>query len=92
MEPYLRSGDYVVTAKVEAYQSGDAAVIDTVQYGSVVKRISTINDEFVMLSSDNQNTESDVCRHTHSRVDILGKVVIKLPVGKYRARFIETFH
>tara|TARA_B100000575_G_scaffold202495_1_gene164135 strand:- start:758 stop:1027 length:270 start_codon:yes stop_codon:yes gene_type:complete len=75
MFPSLEGGDLVMTSNLVEIKRDDIVVLNDATYGIVVKRISSLEEDYFKVKSDNLNTDSPVCAKSHSKRNIIGKVI-----------------
>ncbi len=75
MLPSLESGDLVMTSNLVEIKRNDIVVFNDASYGIVVKRISSLEEGYLKVKSDNLKTDSPVCTKLHSKENIIGKVI-----------------
>ena len=79
MSPTLVSGQVFMSLTVKNYRVGDVIILRTKQAGSIVKRISAINNGLISVCGDNKNAESSLCYQSYGKEDVVGKMVLKIP-------------
>ena len=88
MAPRFHDGDFVfcVSIKADHYRVGDVIVVNNTTFGTLIKRISVINDngEF-LLTGDSPYSSPSETLGWHSPQDCKGKVYCH--IGKNRMRF-----
>tara|TARA_Y100001958_G_C20884884_1_gene313578 strand:+ start:123 stop:359 length:237 start_codon:yes stop_codon:yes gene_type:complete len=75
MLPSLEGGDVVMTSNLVEIKKNDIVVLNDASYGIVVKRITTLEDDYFKVKSDNLKTDSPVCAKSHLKKNIIGKVI-----------------
>ena len=75
MLPTLQSGDIVVTSDLVEIKSNDIVVFNDATYGTVVKKVRSIKNNYFKVKSDNLKTDSPVCSTLHPNSNIIGKVI-----------------
>ena len=77
MIPLFTSGDLVVTFHSRA-KVGDVVVMDLPDYGYVLKRLTQVQKQSVMLSSDNLESFSSCCGVWQSKKHLIGRVLFSI--------------
>tara|TARA_B100000965_G_scaffold273393_1_gene231408 strand:+ start:1161 stop:1430 length:270 start_codon:yes stop_codon:yes gene_type:complete len=75
MFPSLECGDLVMTSNLVEIRRNDIVVFKDTSCGTVVKRVSFLDEDYFKVKSDNLKTESPVCAKLHSKKNIIGKVI-----------------
>ena len=52
MAPTLAAGDYMIITKARALRPGFVVLVDHPKYGSIVKRVRSIEDSLISLEGD----------------------------------------
>ena len=63
MQPSLASGDLILTRRTTGIAVGDIVVVDVGDAGKIIKRVSELDEETVVLAGDNSRPVS----YTHLR-------------------------
>lgn len=77
MLPLFASGDFIVTF-YSRMQAGDAVVMKLPVYGYVLKRLQQVQNQTVLLGSDNQEYFSSCCGVWQSKKHLVGKVLLSI--------------
>ena len=84
MEPSYRPGNLVVGIKSKKINIDDVVVVQHKSLGKIIKRVKSMNENGIMLKSDNKKYGSTVANELHSTESIIGKVCLRiLPVGHF---------
>ena len=75
MLPTLQSGDVGMTSDLVEINRNDIVVFNDATYGTVVKRVRSINKNYFKVKSDNLKTDSPVCSSLHPNRNIIGKII-----------------
>tara|TARA_B100000965_G_scaffold232508_1_gene194696 strand:+ start:819 stop:1097 length:279 start_codon:yes stop_codon:yes gene_type:complete len=77
MLPSFKNGDFVLAKKSCNYQIGDVIIYETKEFGLVIKRLASIENNTVFLTADNSRLESSICNIPLSIDGVIGKVILK---------------
>ena len=80
MSPALEDGDYVITIKPRSFRPGFIYVIDHIDLGRIIKRLSSVQDGDLVVSGDNPSSTPDALIAPITSDRVLGQV--KWVVGK----------
>ena len=75
MAPTLSPGDYLIVTKARTLRSGFVVLVDHPRFGTIVKRVTSVSDQFVGLQGDGPESTSS---------DALGHVALKQIKGRAR--------
>jgi|TARA_B110000238_G_scaffold180479_1_gene204523 SOS-response transcriptional repressor LexA len=78
MQPSLASGDLILTRRTRGIAVGDIVVVDVGDAGKIIKRVSELSAETVVLAGDNSRLTSSFCDYPHKRSTIVGKLLLNL--------------
>ena len=78
MLPTFSNNDYVMTRRTNFIKKDDVVVINAENNTPIIKRIDSLYDGGLQVSSDNKAYESEICNKQYNYHDILGKVIFKL--------------
>ncbi len=78
MQPSLASGDLILTRRTANISVGDIVVVDVGGAGKIIKRVSELDTETVVLVGDNTRLASSFCEYPHERSTIIGKLLLNL--------------
>jgi len=82
MLPALEDGDYIVIKKPRRYASGFIYVIDHMDLGIIVKRLTEIDGEYLHFSGDNKASTPDALLGRVTKDRIIGRAVLRIGRGK----------
>ena len=77
MEPFYKSGQFVICMRSKRFMVNDVVAIQTEDFGKVLKRITNISLDGIHVASDNKTYSSPVNSMIHSIKSILGRVIFK---------------
>jgi phage repressor protein C with HTH and peptisase S24 domain len=75
MYPILNDGDKVVCKKSSNLAKGDLVVLNTENYGRIIKKIKWINKKECRVEGSNPKCHSSACDFNHDVSKIIGKVI-----------------
>ena len=78
MLPAFDQNDYVVCLKTKNIKANDVIIIQTSDFGKVVKRVKSISGDSLKISGDNKSYHSPIYEITHKLDTVIGKVIFKL--------------
>tara|TARA_Y100001936_G_C15468285_1_gene357374 strand:+ start:274 stop:516 length:243 start_codon:yes stop_codon:yes gene_type:complete len=78
MLPTFSNNDYVITRRTSHLKKDDVVVINAENNNPVIKRVESLLNGGLQVSSDNKAYESEICNKQYNYHDILGKVIFKL--------------
>ena len=75
MNPILNDGDKVLCKNSSNLAKGDLVVLNTKNYGKIIKRIKWIDNEILRVEGSNPRCHSSACDFNHDASMIIGKVI-----------------
>ena len=76
MQPSLAPGDLILTRRTTGISVGDIVVVDVGDAGKIIKRVSELDAETVVLAGDNSRLASSFCDYPHKRSTIVGEFLL----------------
>ena len=84
MFPTLKSGQIFVGLKTKKIGVGDVVIVKTQGCVEMVKRVTSIEREKIIVSGDNKNLESSLCFVSYEKKDVEAKMIFCFPSIKRR--------
>ena len=78
MEPSYKEGEIVICFRSQRLKPNDVIAINTRDYGKVLKRITSISNDEITVSSDNDAYSSPVNNISYKFKSAVGKVILKI--------------
>tara|TARA_B100000902_G_scaffold42562_1_gene50326 strand:+ start:171 stop:425 length:255 start_codon:yes stop_codon:yes gene_type:complete len=78
MEPSYKEGEIVICFRSQRLKPNDVIAINTRDYGKVLKRITSISNDEITVSSDNDAYSSPVNNISYKFKSVVGKVILKI--------------
>ena len=78
MEPSYKEGEIVICFRSQRLKPNDVIAISTRDYGKVLKRITSISNDEITVSSDNDAYSSPVNNLSYKFKSVVGKVILKI--------------
>ena len=75
MSPTLAPGDYMIVTKARALRPGFVVLVNHPKYGLIVKRISSVDEDFISLAGDGPDSTT---------TDAMGQVSLTAVQGRIR--------
>lgn len=74
MMPTLAPGDYMITTKARSLRPGFVILVEHPKYGTIVKRIISVEDGQLSLEGDGADSTSTEAMGLINSTDVLGRV------------------
>ena len=78
MTPNFNDNDLIIITKFFFnLEVGDLVILDVPELGTVLKRVSFIEDSCIKVKGDNKNYDSLIYNKTYKKDNVVGKVLFK---------------
>ena len=74
MSPTLAPGDYMIVTRARTIRPGFVVLVDHPKYGRIIKRISSVNEDFISLAGDGPNSTASDAMGQESLTAVQGRI------------------